>query len=54
LEEDEILFSLGLFWAGGIGEKDVVKKSIALSFNQKVDVFVQLSFDLLGHESVLL
>ena len=32
----------------------MVKESIALSFNQEVGVVVQLSFDLLNHESVLL
>jgi len=32
----------------------VVKGGVAFSFNQEVGVFVQLSFDLLGHESVLL
>jgi len=40
--------------AGGVGEKDVIKKGIALSFDEKVGVFVQLSFNLLDHESVLL
>ena len=49
-----VLFLLGLFWAGGIREKDVVKESIALFFDQKVGIVVQLSFDLLGHELVLL
>jgi len=32
----------------------VVKGGIALSFDQEIGVFVQLSFDLLCHESVLL
>jgi len=32
----------------------VVKGGIAFSLNEKVGVFVQLSFDLLGHELVLL
>jgi len=32
----------------------VVKGGVALSFDQKVGVFVQLSFNLLGHELVLL
>jgi len=38
----------------GIREQDVVKGGIALSLNKEVRVFVQLSFDLLDHESVLL
>ena len=42
--EGGVLFSLCLFWAGGI----------TFSFDEEVDVFVQLSFDLLGHKSVLL
>ena len=45
---------VGLFWTGGVGEKDVIKGSVILSFNKEVSLFVQLSFDLLGHESVLL
>ena len=49
-----VLFSLGLFWVGDIGEKNVVKGGVALSFNQEVGVIVQLSLNLLGHESVLL
>jgi len=32
----------------------VVKRGIAFSLDEEVDVFVQLSFDLLGHKSVLL
>ena len=32
----------------------MIKGGVALSFNEEVDVFVQLYFDLLGHESVLL
>jgi len=32
----------------------MVKGGIALSFNWEVGVLVQLSFDLLGHELVLL
>jgi len=54
LGEGGVLFLLSLFWVEGIREKDVVKGSITLSFNQKVGVVVQLSFNLLGHESVLL
>ena len=32
----------------------MIKGGVAFSFSEKVDVFVQLSFDLLGHELVLL
>jgi len=52
--EGGVLFSLCLLWAGGVGEKDVIKGGIALSFDKEIGVFVQLSFNLLGHESVLL
>jgi len=45
---------LCLFQVGGIEEKDVIKRGVTFSFNEKVGFLVQLSFDLLGHESVLL
>ena len=48
---DRVLFLLHLL---RVGEKDVIQEGIALSFDKEVEVFVQLSFNLLGHESVLL
>jgi len=54
LGEGRVLFSLCLFQMGGVGEKDVIKGGIIFSFNEEIGVLVQLSFDLLGHESVLL
>jgi len=44
---------LGLFLAGGIRKKDVVKGSIALSFDEEIGVIVQSSLDLLDHELML-
>jgi len=38
---------------GGIGEKDVGKRGIALSFNEEIGVIVQLSLNLLDHELML-
>ena len=37
---DRVLFLLGLFWMGDIGEEDVVKGGITLSFDEEIGVIV--------------